>query len=51
MDTEFAMRDGEDNVKALFRQGQVGDFPETVLLMACDILWLSLYLPYLLMFI
>lgn len=23
LDTEFAMRDGEDNVKALFRQGQV----------------------------
>lgn len=26
MDTDFAMRDGEDNVKALFRQGQVGIF-------------------------
>lgn len=23
LDTEFAMHDGEDNVKALFRQGQV----------------------------
>lgn len=23
LDTDFAMRDGEDNVKALFRQGQV----------------------------
>lgn len=23
LDTEFAMRDGDDNVKALFRQGQV----------------------------
>ncbi|CAA3008885.1 peptidyl-prolyl cis-trans isomerase CYP40 [Olea europaea subsp. europaea] len=25
-DTEFALRDGEDNAKALFRQGQVGRF-------------------------
>ena len=24
LDTDFAMRDGENNVKALFRQGQVG---------------------------
>ena len=24
LDTEFAMREGDDNAKALFRQGQVG---------------------------
>ena len=29
LDTEFAVREWENNVKALFRQGQVGDFSET----------------------
>lgn len=27
LDTEFAMRDGDNNVKALFRQGQVNTSP------------------------
>lgn len=26
LDTEFALRDGDNNVKALFRQGQVSIF-------------------------
>ncbi|RZC54845.1 hypothetical protein C5167_013699 [Papaver somniferum] len=41
LDTDFAMRDGEDNVKALFRQGRVVETIDDLIVNIIDILRLN----------